>query len=73
MYIYTKTPEWIEYELIQAEIFDHLVAAASYFDLRIFQQPTGLDFSTVARAIMDGRGAPVGAGVPDLYASQIEE
>lgn len=66
VYIYTKTPEWIDYELIQAEIFDHLVAAANYFDLRVFQQPTGLDFSTVARAIMDGRG--VADSVPELYA-----
>jgi miniconductance mechanosensitive channel len=71
VYIYTRTPEWIEYELIQAEIFDHLVAAANYFDLRIFQQPTGLDFSTVARAIMDGRGA-ASVSVPELYAPRRE-
>ncbi len=56
MYAYTRTAEWADYELIQAEIFDHLVAAANYFDLRVFQQPTGLDFSTVARAIVNGRG-----------------
>lgn len=64
VYIYTKTTEWVEYERIQAEIFDHLVAAANYFDLRVFQQPTGLDFSTVARAIMNGRGTEA---LPELY------
>ena len=45
LYVFTKTTDWIKYELIQADIFDHLVAAAQNFGLRIFQEPTGLDFS----------------------------
>ena len=69
VYIFTKTTEWVEYERIQAEIFDHLVAAANYFDLRVFQQPTGLDFSTVARAIMNGRGTEA---LPELYTARRE-
>lgn len=44
VYVFTKTTKWLEYERIQAEIFDHLIAAAAFFDLRIFQQPTGADF-----------------------------
>lgn len=32
-----------EYEYIQADIFDHIMAAVSFFDLEIFQQPTGTD------------------------------
>ena len=48
VYIFTKTTEWEKYELVQAEIFDHLLAAASNFDLRVFQEPTGLDFATFA-------------------------
>ena len=43
--MFTKTTEWTKYEAIQAEIFDHLLASANTFDLRVFQQPTGLDFS----------------------------
>jgi miniconductance mechanosensitive channel len=39
------------YENIQAEIFDHLLAAALHFELRVFQEPTGLDFSTLARGL----------------------
>jgi miniconductance mechanosensitive channel len=70
VYIYTRTAEWAEYEQIQAEIFDHLVAAANYFDLRVFQQPTGLDFSTVARAIVNGRGAE--DALPELYGQKAE-
>ena len=45
VYAFTKTTKWSEYECIQSEIFDHLLAAASFFDLRVFQEPTGLDFS----------------------------
>jgi miniconductance mechanosensitive channel len=48
IYVFTKTVDWIEYEKIQADIFDHLLAAATYFDLRVFQQPTGLDFAGLA-------------------------
>jgi len=48
VYAFTKTTEWASYETIQAEIFDHLIAAAHFFDLRLFQQPTGLDFSQLS-------------------------
>ena len=36
LYIYTTT-EWIPYENIQSEIFDHVIASVKEFDLRIFQ------------------------------------
>lgn len=48
IYLFTKTVEWTEYEAIQADIFDHLVAAMPQFDLRVFQQPTGMDFQALA-------------------------
>ena len=51
VYAFTKTTEWGQYEAIQAEIFDHLIAAAHYFDLRLFQQPTGMDFSRLASSL----------------------
>jgi miniconductance mechanosensitive channel len=44
IYGFAKTTEWEAYEWIQAEIFDHLLAALPQFDLRVFQEPTGLDF-----------------------------
>jgi len=34
---------------MQSEIFDHLLAAADLFDLRLFQEPTGKDFTKIAR------------------------
>jgi miniconductance mechanosensitive channel len=51
LYIFAKTTDWAKYEGIQGDIFDHLLAAAPNFDLRVFQQPTGLDFSTFARSV----------------------
>lgn len=45
IYVFTTTTDWIEYESIQADIFDHLLAAAPEFDLRLFQNPTGGDFA----------------------------
>jgi len=51
VYAFTKTTDWGQYESIQAEIFDHLIAAAHYFDLRLFQQPAGLDFSRLATSL----------------------
>jgi miniconductance mechanosensitive channel len=50
IYVFTKTTVWTEYEEIQASIFDHLVAAINQFDLRVFQEPTGLDFQAVGRS-----------------------
>ena len=48
IYAFTKTVEWPEYEAIQADVFDHLVAAMGQFDLRVFQEPTGMDFQALA-------------------------
>lgn len=44
VYCFTKTTIWSEYETIQADIFDHLLAAVSWFDLELFELPTSLDF-----------------------------
>lgn len=44
VYCFTDTTAWGEYEAIQADIFDHLLAIMPEFGLRIFQEPSGLDF-----------------------------
>jgi miniconductance mechanosensitive channel len=44
IYLFAKTTVWEEYEKIQSEIFDHLLAATGYFGLQVFQEPTGMDF-----------------------------
>jgi len=45
IYCFTTTTNWSEYEAIQADIFDHLLAVLRDFGLRLFQQPSGLDLA----------------------------
>ncbi|MBS0012218.1 MAG: mechanosensitive ion channel [Bacteroidales bacterium] len=44
IYVFSKDQEWANYEAIQADIFDHLLAVVPEFGLRVFQNPTGDDF-----------------------------
>ncbi len=48
IYAFTNTTNWVEYETIQADIFDHILAVIPEFDLRIFQGPTGYDIAGAA-------------------------
>jgi len=45
LYVFCKDQRWAFYEAIQADIFDHLLAAIGEFDLRVFQEPSGADFA----------------------------
>jgi len=47
IYVFTQTTDWIAYEDIQADIFDHIFASLSEFDLRLFQNPVGSDFKSL--------------------------
>jgi miniconductance mechanosensitive channel len=47
IYVFCKDNEWSNYEAVQADIFDHLLAIIPEFDLRIFQNPTGSDFRNI--------------------------
>ena len=43
VYCFTDTVQWLAYESIQSDIFDHLLAIMPEFGLRMFQEPTGID------------------------------
>lgn len=43
VYCFTNTVEWVPYEAIQSDIFDHLLSILPEFGLRVFQQPSGAD------------------------------
>ncbi|MDJ0652671.1 MAG: mechanosensitive ion channel [Xanthomonadales bacterium] len=47
VYAFTRTTAWGEYERIQADIFDHILAQCSEFGLRVFQQPSGADLDAL--------------------------
>lgn len=45
IYVFSKIKDWAIYEDIQSDIFDHILAVIPEFELEIFQNPTGADFS----------------------------
>jgi miniconductance mechanosensitive channel len=48
IYAFTNDIRWAVYETVQSDIFDHLFAVAAEFELRLFQNPSGHDFKTLA-------------------------
>lgn len=50
IYMFCNEQQWATYEQIQADIFDHIFAIVSEFNLRIFQSPTGSSFSSLGKA-----------------------
>jgi len=47
IYVFTNDTVWVNYEDIQSDIFDHLLAAIPEFELRLFQNPSGLDVQSL--------------------------
>ena len=47
IYCFTATTDWAEYEDIQSDIFDHILAIVPEFGLRVFQHPSGEDVRTL--------------------------
>lgn len=43
IYCFTNNVNWVPYEAIQSDIFDHLLAILPEFGLRVFQRPSGAD------------------------------
>jgi miniconductance mechanosensitive channel len=48
IYCFTRTVVWADYERIQADIFDHLMAILPEFALAVYQSPSGADFRRFA-------------------------
>lgn len=46
IYCFSADIEWLKYEGIQSDIMDHLLSAVSYFDLAVYQRPSGNNFSS---------------------------
>lgn len=49
VYCFTNTTKWAEFEAIQSDIFDHLLAILPQFGLRVYQQPSGRDLTELGR------------------------
>ena len=44
VYVFSKNTNWVEYEGIQSDIFDHLIASLEQFNLKVYQYPSSIDF-----------------------------
>lgn len=44
LYFFSAAKDWVPYEGIQADVFDHVLAIIPEFGLRVFQNPSGEDF-----------------------------
>lgn len=51
LYFFSAIKDWVPYEGIQADVFDHVLAIIPEFDLRVFQNPTGADFRALSTGI----------------------
>lgn len=49
IYVFSSDQDWANYESIQADIFDHILAVIPEFDLKVYQNPTGSDFQNLAQ------------------------
>ncbi len=50
VYVFVNDTTWTVYESAQSDIFDHLLAVAEFFDLRIFQNPSSFDFNKLVKS-----------------------
>jgi miniconductance mechanosensitive channel len=48
VYCFSDTTDWLMYEDIQADLFDHILAIVPEFGLRLYQEPAGADVSGLA-------------------------
>lgn len=60
IYCFTRTTEWDEYERIQGDIFDYLLAVLPEFGLSLYQQPSGNDLRAgILPAVLGASHLPV--------------
>lgn len=53
IYCFSADKNWVAYEGIMADIFDHLLAALPWFELEVFEAPTGNDIKQIG-ALLKG-------------------
>ncbi len=58
LYFFTDTVVWVEYERIQSDVFDHVLAVIPQFGLRVFQSPSGGDVQALRPEEEPVRGRP---------------
>ncbi len=67
LYFFTNTVVWTEYEGIQSDVFDHVLAVIPEFGLRVFQSPSGNDLAALQDSLSGAGDAQL---EPDRAAAQ---
>jgi len=49
IYAFSREQDWERFEEIQSDIFDHVMAGIKFFDLQLFQNPSGNDFQNIIK------------------------
>ena len=49
LYCFSSNKEWVEYERIQADLFDHVLAIVPEFGLCVYQRVSGADVVRLAK------------------------
>jgi len=53
IYVFSKQKQLYDYEAVQADIFDHILAAIPEFGLKVFQAPSGADINDLSEKLAD--------------------
>ena len=51
VYFFSREKDWVPYEKIQADVFDHIFAVVPYFGLKVFQNPSSADIVRVLERV----------------------
>ncbi|MCD0505149.1 mechanosensitive ion channel family protein [Bordetella petrii] len=80
VYCFTALTAWVEFERIQGDVFDHLLAILPELGLRLYQQPSGADLGAIGDGLAQGlrhelareRALDGGGGRPALAGGSAE-
>ena len=64
LYFFTDTVVWVDYERIQSDVFDHVLAVIPEFGLRVFQNPSGADVVSLRTPAPQGGVPPASQNTP---------
>lgn len=71
LYFFTNTVEWVKYESIQADVFDHVLAVIPEFDLRVFQNPSSNDLRSLLQGVAGS--LPPAAPLEEEHQEELDE
>ncbi|MYN12251.1 mechanosensitive ion channel [Pusillimonas sp. TS35] len=66
VYCFSANTAWVDYERIQGDIFDHLLAILPEMSLRLYQAPSGGDLAAAWRHPGAGAASPPQSGGPPM-------